>query len=126
MWVEQIPLELFHMPWYFKFILMVPLVHRRKDIRVRAIERAEIIKDQVEKERRQQQDQNIQTQRNAASTTTTTPGTNNDEIESLLREACRKLGRDEVDVTPFLSKLNQDWYDDNNYHGVSSFSVFIV
>ena len=33
-------------------------------------------------------------------------------IKNLVRDACIRIGKTKVDVTPFAQKLEMDWYDD--------------
>ena len=126
MWIEEIPLEYFHFPWYFKCMLLVPLIHKRKEIRGRAAKRAELLRKQVDKELQKakvsaashnyqvQQQQQQNPSPNPTSSSNYVASKNSiDDIESLLMDACQVLGRNvsEVDLTPYLIKLQEDWFD---------------
>lgn len=34
-----------------------------------------------------------------------------DELRTILQDACGKLGKLDADVSPYLKKLQEDWYD---------------
>lgn len=91
MLAEHASLEVFHFPMWFRVGLM-PWSYvgsQQKAIEKRAAKRAEYLKKL--------------SGRDTAKATT--------ELEIFLREACKKLGRPEADVSPFLNKLDLDWHD---------------
>ena len=96
MWVEQTPLELFHFPPYIIACFMPHLWLLKKDeIKKRAAERAEELKALSSRHNKKpiQQSKNIE------------------EIRDTLEAICKKLEKSDIDVSPYIRKLQEDWYE---------------
>ena len=93
---EQIPLELYHFPFYAKLLFLPHLWFPKKDqIKKAAAARAQELKQLTSKREKELKQK--------------TRGI--DELRDLLIGACEKLGKAGTDVSPYLEKLQEDWYD---------------
>jgi hypothetical protein len=89
---DLLPLEMYHAPNWFRYIAFISNQNQLKESAER---RAALLKSIFTNE-------NPDIEMNHQMK----------QVEALLKMACKRLGKAEVDLLPILMKLKEDWYED--------------
>jgi len=114
---NEIALEYYHFPWWFKWgILPFPMLKRggRQRIREQAEKRAKEVKSRAWKERSFMTESGTSSRSSRSATS----------IGKLLRGAACNIGRGGFDVSKYEQKLEDDWY--NNASELREMSVDVL
>jgi len=92
--IDQMSLESFHLPLLLKIPLFYGLFRGPGKMKENATKQAEMWKVRISKEKDE-----------------TLSDVSDNDVEMLLGEAAASLGRNNVDIKPFVVKLENNWYD---------------
>ncbi|KAL9184971.1 hypothetical protein ACHAXT_002748 [Thalassiosira profunda] len=96
----ECPLEMWHMPRYFTYLIGYPIIAAltKTDTKAGVKPRADYLRHLADSERISDEE----------------PLENNEDLHLLLSKAAQMmmLGKTNVDVTPYVIKLKEEWYDD--------------
>jgi hypothetical protein len=104
MFINNTPLELYHAPLWYRMMYHGPVMalsgigNSLNEVKEKSKARAAALQKLKLSSKERPSIQIVQ----------------NEKVEALLQKACKILGRDDVDVTPYVKKLQLDWYDDLN------------
>ncbi|KAL9182665.1 hypothetical protein ACHAXT_013317 [Thalassiosira profunda] len=94
------PLELYHSPWWFRFLIYPSVTHKgREELRSRAKRKADQMRKRAYRERKVVDPGSLTGPRSGTS------------IGILLRRAAVNLGRLDDDMSSYEAALGDDWYD---------------